>query len=318
MLEWPLGVSKSSIYDLEHNLKIFESTPLEPLPSDSKIPILLLHRGTLNAKSDSKRLEVNFGWDIVAPKGWGMPLWNLFAFGGAKVGGLRDYNILHFESGLAAFSRDYPETETYEYESKIEEKTKQAKYKRTPKLYRFDFTKTNFINPFAPDFKGLLGIEAQSRISVIHSQRLVDILVETLKEIKLYGTFESFCVGYLEKISKLLQQRSFASKLKSLSIETIKYLYVRVKILLNEGSVEHYSAICLPSLKSELDQKLEIENVMGYITTGGFQITSGKSVGIGCCTLHGLYRFYHQGHNQVGVRTPKGRLERHGKLELIA
>ncbi|KAJ3323129.1 hypothetical protein HDV06_002141 [Boothiomyces sp. JEL0866] len=317
ILEWPNSVSESRIHDTERNALIYESkvsnaainqrrsenvipgTPLDPLPSDSKIPILLIHRGTMNNRGDSKRLEVNFGWDLIAPKGWGMPLWNLFTFGGSKVGGLRDLDILHFESGLASFPTDYPETETYEFETKIKEKIKQSKYKRTPKLYRFDYTKTNFKHPFAPNFRELLGIEAKENLAVIHSQRLIDMLVDELVIVEKYPNFDLFGMAYLDRLKSLLQQRSFASELKAINIETVYHLYVRVKVILDEGAVEENSAICLPHSGSVLDEKLDIKNVIGYVTTGGFQISLGKSAAIGCCTLHGIYRFYHGQHHRI-------------------
>ncbi|KAJ3270564.1 hypothetical protein HDV01_007714 [Terramyces sp. JEL0728] len=335
VVAWPTGLATSQIHDVERNSNIFGSrdsnaninlrrsanslpgTALEPLSSDAKIPILLLHRGSFNAVNNNKRLDVNFGWDLVAPKGWGLPLWNLFTFSGARVGGLRDFNIVHFESNLAAFPKDHPETPSYEYETMIEVQAKKTKYNRTPKLYRFDYSKTNFKNPFAPDFKELLGVDKDEQITVMHSQRLVDLLKEQLLEVQKYRNFDQFAETYLGKLKTLINQRSFAASLKEMNHETVKHMFCRVMVVLKEGAVEPNSAICIPSADT-MDKKLDIETVLGYTTSGGFQINSGKSVAIGCCTLHGLYRLYSSNQVHVGVKTPRGRLERTAAIDIIA
>ncbi|KAG5193118.1 hypothetical protein JKP88DRAFT_291905 [Tribonema minus] len=50
------------------------------------------------------------GWDIVAPAGWGAPLWRALVHAGARPVGEEEVEQLHVEAAMPLFPRDYSET----------------------------------------------------------------------------------------------------------------------------------------------------------------------------------------------------------------
>ena len=56
------------------------------------------------------RSGVGGGWDIIAPKGWGMAFWVAMVYRGARVGGLREARSLATRSGQLHFPHDFPDS----------------------------------------------------------------------------------------------------------------------------------------------------------------------------------------------------------------
>nr|CAD7401532.1 unnamed protein product [Timema cristinae] len=107
-----------------------------------EIPLLLVHR----PGGQKHRLGFSSGWDIIAPCGYGMPLWLGLHFQGARAGGLRDASALEFESRQE--SPLPPDTAA----GRIEAKTLQAqlfdKHFRKPPDKRPNFIKLGITSPF--------------------------------------------------------------------------------------------------------------------------------------------------------------------------
>ena len=72
----------------------------------------------------TKTQEFSSGWDLIAPKGWGMAIWKSLVFASARTGGLRERHLFSFESGLPHFPQDYPCNPTFE---NLMEKLKQER-----------------------------------------------------------------------------------------------------------------------------------------------------------------------------------------------
>lgn len=68
-------------------------TPLAPLATDVRIPILLLRRRPMVSRlaggvhSNHGAADLGGGWDIVLPAGWANDIWKALVFGGARAGG---------------------------------------------------------------------------------------------------------------------------------------------------------------------------------------------------------------------------------------
>lgn len=62
------------------------------------IPVLLVQRPG-SQEGDYKRLSYACGWDIIAPAGYGMPIWLSLIMWGARPGGLREFESIARELG---------------------------------------------------------------------------------------------------------------------------------------------------------------------------------------------------------------------------
>ncbi|KAJ8328679.1 Ribonucleases P/MRP protein subunit pop1 [Batrachochytrium dendrobatidis] len=171
--EWPAGVAyQSSIWDKEsrkvaldtratnvqinarRSMNLIPGTPLAPSSTDSRIPILLIHRANYYSMQFS-RGEYSDGWDLVIPRGWAKEFWLTFIFSGARVAGLREKRSFHFEAAIPCFPYDYPETPTYDDDTSITCAELEKIYNRTPKAKRPNYESLQVPSPFAPLFHQL-------------------------------------------------------------------------------------------------------------------------------------------------------------------
>ncbi|RKO89377.1 NUC188 domain-containing protein, partial [Blyttiomyces helicus] len=179
--KWPEGLGAGAIWDAEvrergGKEKIKESelnrrreqalvpgTPLSALPTDARVPILLLQRdyrardAGVRTSGETESAEFVGGWDLVVPKGWGMAFWRNLIFAGARVGGLRERHSLHFESGIPFFPNDFPETPAHNEWATARQQHLQAAYDRTPKAKRPSFAKLGTTHPFEVPLAVLAG-----------------------------------------------------------------------------------------------------------------------------------------------------------------
>ena len=164
--------------------------PLQPLESDARIPILLIHSGVIGT-------PVN-GWEIILPLEWVLPLWNGLVYAGGKAIGYQDMHAFRMDSGIATLPYDFTETKAHEQYAADKKKELAEKYSRRPKNKRVNYEKLGIDNPFD---SGL------GQIDVLHSQRAVRLLdqstnlkqfVDKFNEIR--GT--TLCTSVVEKLHK--------------------------------------------------------------------------------------------------------------------
>ena len=96
------------------------------------------------------------GWDIILPKGWGMPLWVSLIHAGCRVIGLRDIRKLCHEMGRPCFPFDYPDCNAYEQWSLAESKQLMDVYNRKPPGKRVNFSKLSVSFPFSSPWQSLV------------------------------------------------------------------------------------------------------------------------------------------------------------------
>ncbi|KAI8588924.1 NUC188 domain-containing protein [Geranomyces variabilis] len=175
--DWPLGVAQSAIWNADTRQSCLDNrqsegalnkrrsealipgTPLDALPQDVRIPVLLLQRNcrahVSDAASRKESREYAAGWDLVAPKGWATAILRNLVYAGARIGGLRERYMFHFEAGLPCFPYDYPETTAQEAYAKMTGAELEAKWKRMPPAKRLNFVKVGIKHPFASPFENL-------------------------------------------------------------------------------------------------------------------------------------------------------------------
>lgn len=138
-----------------HSLKsecLVPGMPLELGDSESRIPIILIQRP--GVASDKTMKGVNSclgwgsGWDVLLPKGWGMPFWLSLVFCGARCGGVQEAEHIAFEERFLLFPNDFPDTKAGLEHEIDREKSLVVKYNKVPPAKKPNFTKFGVISPF--------------------------------------------------------------------------------------------------------------------------------------------------------------------------
>ncbi|KAJ3180303.1 hypothetical protein HDU87_002182 [Geranomyces variabilis] len=185
--EWPSGVAQSAIWNADtrqfcldtrqsegalnkrRSEALVPGTPLDALPQDVRIPVLLLQRNcrahVSDAASRKESREYAAGWDLVAPKGWATALLRSLVYAGARIGGLRERYMFHFEASLPCFPYDYPETTAQEAYASMTGAELEAKWKRMPPAKRANYAKMGIERPFTSPFENLANPAATSKSS---------------------------------------------------------------------------------------------------------------------------------------------------------
>jgi hypothetical protein len=276
--------SMSDIHKRKHEILI-PGTLLKALDSDARVPILLVHRGSEDP-----------GWDIVAPKGWGMSLLHLFQYAGCRPGSFQTVQVNAFENGMASEVFDLPETKIYQQLAQEKEVEKLKKYKTVPKKYRIAYP----WSPFKIDVNGLCGND----VIVWHSERMVDIISKHLDS----TTFDSFCANVLQDMQVLCKNRPALR----ITAKDLASSCVRVELKLKSGKID-WNAVILKQICTEIDSKIDNSNIVGYVLRGGFSFKDGNPRGIGIVSLKQLFECK----GSVGIRNLTGRKTFEATYKLI-
>ncbi|KAI9094118.1 ribonucleases P/MRP protein subunit POP1-domain-containing protein [Phlyctochytrium arcticum] len=147
-----------SVINSRKSNSLIPGTKLQPQTSDVIVPILLVQRNTQpleRTPSGTESREFTSGWDMIVPKNWGMDFWKQLVFAGARVGGLRESNLFHFESGIPCFPQDFPETSSHEALAARKAHEVQCRWERTPPAKRPNYVENGTKSPFRPPFDTL-------------------------------------------------------------------------------------------------------------------------------------------------------------------
>ncbi|XP_057664631.1 ribonucleases P/MRP protein subunit POP1 [Diorhabda carinulata] len=141
-------ISTAILNKLRETLLVPGTDLLEPPAS---FPIILVQRpGAKNAKFRG----YGSGWDIILPSVWAQPTWLALIMWGARAGGLRDNDLISFESGSQ--NNLYPDTIAGEKEeNEISLKCKETFFK-LPVNKRTNFAKFRICSPFKWNWRMLL------------------------------------------------------------------------------------------------------------------------------------------------------------------
>ncbi|XP_062555436.1 ribonucleases P/MRP protein subunit POP1 [Armigeres subalbatus] len=122
--------------------------PGEPCAFENDIqpvPILLIQNpGSQDA--DYKQLGYGAGWDLIAPSGYGLPIWQTLIMWGAKPAGLKETDMQALESGID--THRVPDTVLGRAESDVEYEEKWYKYYARPNNRRINYKKLAIASPF--------------------------------------------------------------------------------------------------------------------------------------------------------------------------
>ncbi|XP_066532885.1 ribonucleases P/MRP protein subunit POP1 [Hoplias malabaricus] len=117
-----------------------------PTPSQSRVPILLLHQAGKQQGEDKHGW--GSGWDLLLPKGWGMAFWVPLVYRGVRVGGLH-MSLKHSQNkGMPHFPHDFPDCPAGARFQELQEDELLEKFKRRPPSKRTNYIKHGCLAPF--------------------------------------------------------------------------------------------------------------------------------------------------------------------------
>lgn len=135
---------------------LLPGTKLEFTENDSKMPILLVQRGSseslLRGRQTTCTNELMSGWNIIMPKACALPFWKSFMFAGARAVGYEDVHAMHFESKQPNFPHDFVGTKACVNMLTMAKNESESAWKRRPPAKRFNYEKFGISRPFDPPF----------------------------------------------------------------------------------------------------------------------------------------------------------------------
>ncbi|KAJ3022592.1 hypothetical protein HKX48_005778 [Thoreauomyces humboldtii] len=175
---WPDGLAQCGIWDPSVRDAAFRTRPsegalnkrrsealvpgsiLQPTDEDTAIPILLIQRNSAGSHAPRQNtggkvnnfFQFTSGWDLLAPKGWGMAFLRNFVMAGTRTAGLRDRHMFYFEAGLPCFPHDFPESTAHTALAAREGKLAREAWGRKPPGKRPQFSKLHEPHPFISPF----------------------------------------------------------------------------------------------------------------------------------------------------------------------
>ncbi|KAJ1948381.1 Ribonucleases P/MRP protein subunit pop1 [Linderina macrospora] len=381
MLHWPKTANQvssnsndSGIWDIvqtrsdlerratEHQLNerrhaiLVPGSKLTPDPQiDVTVPLLLVRTGPealLGSPSSSLDSEyVNalaHGWTVIAPRGWGMPLWLSFIFAGARAQGYQERHHIAFEAGLPVFPLHWPGTRSYDDWTGPAAHDDYLRWSRRPMAKRENYLKYGVASPFFPPFHQLLGLkDVPAQYPVVSSDDL-ECRKDRVRAIKEKMIKEE------ENSSQDVEMQAAADERSSVSdqiwMATGEQLAVAIRKMLKQAksdalTFEQWAGPVLahlpdPAATQLLDKCLvrvrleysgrgtpdknariciceEDDRQIGYAMTGSFSLARGSGMAIGACSLRGLYDMWNRGSRSVVVKNNDGGPTRSAHLKVL-
>ncbi|KAJ2801202.1 Ribonucleases P/MRP protein subunit pop1 [Coemansia helicoidea] len=314
--------------------QLIPGTKLAPLPdADVTVPLLLVRTGpeallgSRTTHTDRRCVDtLAHGWTVLAPRGWGMPLWMAFSFAGARAQGLDERHHVGLEAGLPVFPANWPGTAAYDEWTGAAAAEAHQKWLRRPPGKRTNYLQLGIASPFFPPFHRLLGIaDAPAGYPKITTDGL-ECRMRRLKKAAAKGRGAAAADaqepgpdddGSAQDPSQDIwlvagdalaatvdaqlaavpgpQPMPFsewaAPLLAAAGVGPVPALpercLVRVRLVCTgRGTPASCAPICLPALPAGED------SAIGYVMTGSFSLARGCGMAVGACSLRGLYQLW--------------------------
>ncbi|KAJ3031316.1 UNVERIFIED_CONTAM: hypothetical protein HDU68_005058 [Siphonaria sp. JEL0065] len=364
LVTWPKTLSKTTLHNQESRTTYLRMSPSEhelnqkrskslvpgmPLQNNEggpPVPVLLVQRNTVG--STDKSGEFVSGWDVIIPAGTAaVCLWKSFVFAGAHAIGLNDRRRICFETGVASFPEDYPETAAHIAWALEEKATKQAEWERKPPAKRMNYEKLKVEDPFLSNYAKVVG-GSETPVEVVHGSKLVEVVKKHVSSGVSVEELSKLCVDAIKAMRPgcpIPQDFSWEKAFVRCRLEMIGRGMTEEHGIIYQATEEQvgFWTVFLKdskerdkddfdwskppivssdeALESVLDKFPGNEQIIGYVSNGGFSMADGHGSAVGCCSVKGLVESRAntnvQGKYFVLVRGPKGRVCRPAKFEII-
>ncbi|KAF7726095.1 hypothetical protein EC973_009069 [Apophysomyces ossiformis] len=342
--KWPADVAFSEIWNADVRRNVFENklseqtlnerraqsntSKLEPIQGDSEVPVLLIQRGNLafHGSATSKPLsnaEVLEGWTLILPRGWGNAFWKSFVFAGARTCGFENIRQMQFESGFGSFPFDFPGTSAYDVYREQLKKRLETEWLARPPAKRVNHGKLGVSAPFMAAFENLEGTTKGAKCWLLQGEALIFAFLEG-QETRLRLAMESMS----SKRGLPSPQFQLENALFKIRVTYLDRRIPTVNAMIYVMEKQEEYDICtsrrrhreVPVAKSTLLER----NHIGYVTNGGFSLTTGCGFGVGACTVYGVLKMREIDERQkrkvkmmVFVRNPNSAEGRPAQLDII-
>lgn len=220
---------------------LLPGTKLSVTDIDARVPIILVQRGVAaHTNTTPSSPEYQSGWNIILPKGWGVSFWKSLVFAGCRTSGLREQHAMHFESGIASYPQDCPDTKAYALWKSEEKLAAERAWKRKPPAKRLNFTKLGITDPFNADFSGLVSSHGNEDVDmdtdnvpnlwVLRSNQVLNALAMSNS-----SELESYHTKVISIMDKLYSQRQL-DLAKKQPLDLSKALVCIRIVLLDRGT----------------------------------------------------------------------------------
>ncbi|OLL26690.1 Ribonucleases P/MRP protein subunit pop1 [Neolecta irregularis DAH-3] len=330
--EWPRGINfRAGIFDsvkrdsstslkppqseIDSRRRVIEmSTPISPLPTDPQIPLLLLRQSTSS-------------WTILVPWDWLTILWHqLQSLPFIRFGGQKQFEQFNFESKVAFFPRDYPGTKAGDLEEIERSKEVCTKWTRRPASKRIKFEKVcagkgETGNSFGCDWEYLIhGKKGDERKIYGEGAMTTDENVPTT-------TMPTESTVWL--LTTCIARQVFSGSIGKIPVDLDSAVFGVVVTITGRGIPTANSRIygiskdevdlwknCPPAGSSNYPVCPEPEDLIGFITTGSFNLREGGSTGVGALSIKKALKW--QGERFCIVRECGQSLGRLAKWDFLA
>ncbi|KAL7754440.1 Ribonucleases P/MRP protein subunit pop1 [Sorochytrium milnesiophthora] len=330
-------------------------TKLTPLPgTDTRVPLLLIQRSAadIGCTLPKETKDLLVGWDLILPKSWGLPFWRSLFWAGARPGGLRELQAMHFECGLPFFPVDFPGTAAHTSHTTEKALVDQHKWVSRGTAKRPNFTALGVEEPWNPSWRNLTDrLKAQATATPLQSSPppeppetwacdlqplqllrhplYLQTLIHTVSATDSAALWSQVCdlvqqqwstsiptaipasrqidtdklpisvFDGLVPVRIRLPGRGIAKQNAMIYCIPTKELYKECHQVLQHGFKEWSERRMLTSLTHPAGAKQPAqshrqapakENIVGYVTHGGYSLAQGCSVSTGCIAASGLIK----------------------------
>lgn len=267
---------------------------------------------------------------MIIPSGWAMPFLTSLTYTGTLVGGQQQRDTQMLEAGIPQFPQDFPTTGPYRERADVWEVSERCQWERTPPAKRVNYELLGIGNPWKVDWGSILDRRTPEVLGHVQSQREVVrpwLLSKYLAPTVLDGTVGTpdpagWLFGKL-KASRLYGNIGASAEASADDLWRDALVQVRVE-LRGKGTLGPLTAIyllrddelricrsppdCPREVRftrqlfgtiSENTQPLELEHspqdvIMGYVTSGAYLLSKGRSSGTGTVALSKVVKMKRQ------------------------
>ncbi|KAJ9106265.1 hypothetical protein QFC21_001410 [Naganishia friedmannii] len=272
--------------------------PLEARADDNRIPVLLIQRSTESADKTEQSNTAVHGFTLIAPAGWGMPIWQSLVFTGSLIAGLKERRYQHLEAGRPSFPDDYPHTAAGKAYWASRAAKDELRWLRKPASKRLnlirlqgnDAWKPNWKQLFAAQERGLYNDEEMAVNGNIPRQSdtwLISAWITKADEL----TRIAEATSPERTLVHILNEYREALQLSPIRLANASSLYrhclVRGVLTCEEGGSPKDMAYIFHHQDNDGNSNY-MDGWIGYVLGGTQSMARGKGHGIGMVTLSGI------------------------------
>lgn len=244
------------------------------------------------------KLKARKNWCLICPWFWVLPFWiKLNQIPHLTVGGLKQMHQLSFEQGLPLYPVDYPFLKEGFLENEFKKELMSTEYSKKPTSKRPSYDKLEFpLSPFGCDWEALQRIQSALIISPLEDlsddisfgsyNKYLTRNITSTNDVKFLvkagDTASNYPIVLHDKLNAEHTNFPLSAKLKD-KLPSIPVRQISLR-LNGKGSIKDCARIYrIPeNYKENSNQIPKLTDLIGFVTSGSFNLRDGTPTGIGC------------------------------------